>query len=312
MVFSSYLFLFYFLPAALLLYYASPPRGRHLILTIVSYIFYGWANPLFTPLLFLSTAIDYVAGGVIARARGTRRARAALLVSLCSNLALLGFFKYFNFGVDNFTALVEWLNLPALGLDCRAARHPAARDQLLHLPVDELHDRRVSRRGRTGTTASSTSRASSRCSRSSSPDRSSGTPTSPSSFGSARTPLRSSRHGLAFSGDRSVEESPDREPMREGRRPRVRGGLARAARGLVRRCRLRVPDLLRLQRLLGHGDRSRPDDGIQVHEELRLAVPGAVDHRVLAPVAHLALDLAARLPLRAARRQSQGARNARM
>jgi alginate O-acetyltransferase complex protein AlgI len=117
MVFSSYLFLFYFLPAALVLYYASPPRGRHLILTIVSYVFYGWTNPLFTPLLFLSTTIDYLAGGVIARAPRTRRARIALAVSLASNLALLGFFKYFNFGVDNLTALAEGLNLPALGFD---------------------------------------------------------------------------------------------------------------------------------------------------------------------------------------------------
>ena len=116
MVFSSYLFLFYFLPAALLLYYASPPRGRHLILTVVSYIFYGWANPLFTPLLLLSTAIDYVAGGVIAAAPRTARARTALIVSLSSNLALLGFFKYFNFGAENLAALGEWLNLPALGL----------------------------------------------------------------------------------------------------------------------------------------------------------------------------------------------------
>ena len=93
MVFSSYLFLFYFLPAALFLYYASPPRGRHLILTVVSYVFYGWANPLFTPLLLLSTAIDYVAGGLIAAAPRTARARTALIVSLSSNLALLGFFK---------------------------------------------------------------------------------------------------------------------------------------------------------------------------------------------------------------------------
>ena len=117
MVFSSYLFLFYFLPAALLLYYASPPRGRHLILTVVSYIFYGWANPLFTPLLLLSTTIDYVAGGVIAAAPRTARARTALIVSLSSNLALLGFFKYFNFGAENLATLGEWLNLPVLGLD---------------------------------------------------------------------------------------------------------------------------------------------------------------------------------------------------
>jgi alginate O-acetyltransferase complex protein AlgI len=117
MVFSSYLFLFYFLPAALILYYASPARGRHLILTLVSYVFYGWANPLFMPLMLLSTAIDYVAAGVIARTPRTPRARAALVVSLFGNLALLGFFKYFNFGIANLTALAEWLNLPALGLD---------------------------------------------------------------------------------------------------------------------------------------------------------------------------------------------------
>jgi alginate O-acetyltransferase complex protein AlgI len=114
MVFSSYLFLFYFLPVALLLYHSVPARARHPVLTILSYVFYGWANPLFTPLLLASTVIDYVAGGVIDRARGTRRARAALIISLCSNLGLLGFFKYYNFGVDNLAMLAGWFGLPAL------------------------------------------------------------------------------------------------------------------------------------------------------------------------------------------------------
>ena len=48
MVFSSHLFIFYFLPLALMLYYAMPQRGRNLLLTLVSYVFYGWANPLFS------------------------------------------------------------------------------------------------------------------------------------------------------------------------------------------------------------------------------------------------------------------------
>src|SRR5918996_4698078 len=132
MVFSSYLFLFYFLPVALLLYYAAPRRAQHLILTILSYVFYGWANPLFVVLLFLSTAIDYVAGLVIARhppaaATGAfagkpqpsraRPARVALVASICSNLTLLGFFKYFNFGAESIDALAEWIGLPALRLD---------------------------------------------------------------------------------------------------------------------------------------------------------------------------------------------------
>ena len=130
MVFSSYLFLFYFLPAALLLYYAVPRRAKHLLLTLSSYLFYGWANPLFVFLLLVSTLIDYVCGLVIAghgvREWGsaiqqlqpgtprTRRQRIALIASVVSNLSLLGFFKYFNFGTDNFDALVAWLGLPEL------------------------------------------------------------------------------------------------------------------------------------------------------------------------------------------------------
>jgi len=123
LVFSSYLFLFYFLPAALLLYYAAPRRLQHLVLTTLSYLFYGWANPLFVVLLLASTTVDYVAGGVIAAhpAGGgeprARAARLALAASICSNVALLGFFKYFNFASENLDALAEWIGAPWLGLD---------------------------------------------------------------------------------------------------------------------------------------------------------------------------------------------------
>ena len=129
MVFSSYLFLFYFLPLVLLLYYAGPMRGRHLVLTLFSYAFYGWANPLFVLLLFASTLVDYLCGLAIAqggrlRTLGapdraletgtprTRAQRAALGLSMCTNLSLLGFFKYFNFAAENFDVLAA-----ALGLD---------------------------------------------------------------------------------------------------------------------------------------------------------------------------------------------------
>ena len=134
MVFSSHLFLFYFLPVTLLLYYAAPRRAQHLSLTTVSYIFYGWANPLFSFLLLLSTLIDYIAGLVMVLGAPrnwrsgqmhrlepgeprTRRQKTALVLSMCANVALLGFFKYFNFGVDSYNGVIDWLGFSGLRLD---------------------------------------------------------------------------------------------------------------------------------------------------------------------------------------------------
>ena len=136
MVFSSQLFLFYFLPLALGMYYLAPARARHLLLTVLSYGFYGWANPLFCLLLLGSTLIDYVCGRALVGWRvdsgtgklprlqpGTPRSRAqrwAVGVSIVSNLALLGFFKYFNLGVDTLNALAAAFGAdPALDLTFR-------------------------------------------------------------------------------------------------------------------------------------------------------------------------------------------------
>ena len=133
MVFSSHLFLFYFLPAALALYYAMPRRGKHLVLTLLSYVFYGWASPLFVTIMFTSTVVDYLCGLVITRQfstswsqpvrildKGAPRSgpqRIAMVVSICSNLALLGFFKYFNFAAETYDSLVGAVGLSNLSLD---------------------------------------------------------------------------------------------------------------------------------------------------------------------------------------------------
>ena len=131
MVFTSHLFLFYFLPLALALYYAMPRRGKHVTLTLLSYVFYGWANPYFVFLMLASTLIDYVCGLVIARrlitrepieqlergAPRTRTQKIALWTSVWAHLLLLGFFKYFNFGIDNYNALMDSLGLAGLQWD---------------------------------------------------------------------------------------------------------------------------------------------------------------------------------------------------
>lgn len=131
MVFSSHFFLFVFLPLVLLFYYASPRWLKHPMLTVLSYLFYGWSNPLFVVLMFVSTLIDYFAGRVIAagdprnRQSGdfvaleqggtrTRAQKVALITSIVSNLSLLGFFKYYNFGIENITRLFEALGWSVL------------------------------------------------------------------------------------------------------------------------------------------------------------------------------------------------------
>ncbi len=135
MVFSSHLFVFYFLPAALAVYYLSPRRLRHLGLTGLSYLFYGWANPAFMGLMFLSTLIDYVCGLVLVGevpwgpeglapvapldpdGPRSRRQRLAVAASVVSNLSLLAFFKYFDFAVDSYDALLQAMGLTGLGVE---------------------------------------------------------------------------------------------------------------------------------------------------------------------------------------------------
>ncbi len=103
MVFSSYIFVFYFLPAVLAGYYLIPIKGRglylrNIFLTIVSYIFYGWHEPWFVVLMWVSTAVDFLAGRIISHEGQTRFWRNFAVVMSCAvNLGMLGFFKYYMF-----------------------------------------------------------------------------------------------------------------------------------------------------------------------------------------------------------------------
>lgn len=113
MVFSSHIFLFYFLPLSLLLYYSMPKRGKNVVLTAISYIFYGWSNPLFTLLMFFSTLVDYCCGLVIGTTPDAqqRRRKIALFVSIATNLSLLGFFKYTGFALESYNQLFMLLGI---------------------------------------------------------------------------------------------------------------------------------------------------------------------------------------------------------
>jgi alginate O-acetyltransferase complex protein AlgI len=104
MVFSSHIFLFYFLPLSLFCYYCAPRRAKNSILTAISYLFYGWSNPLFTLLMLFSTLVDYCCGLVIGKATPDQltRRKTALFISIAANLSLLGFFKYTGFAMESY------------------------------------------------------------------------------------------------------------------------------------------------------------------------------------------------------------------
>ena len=96
MVFSSFTFLFRFLPAVLLAYFIAPRRGRNLVLLLFSLLFYAWGEPVYLLLMAASILIAYTGGLLIDRYRRAARPRAAkgaLIVSVAASLSLLLFFK---------------------------------------------------------------------------------------------------------------------------------------------------------------------------------------------------------------------------
>ena len=106
MVFTSHLFVFYFLPAVLAAYFLLPQRRRNAFLTLASYVFYGWWDPWFVLLMLASTLVDYRCGrAVAAPGASPSYRRLALLTSVVVNLGLLGFFKYWTFFAANWNAV---------------------------------------------------------------------------------------------------------------------------------------------------------------------------------------------------------------
>lgn len=106
MVFSSYLFLFAFLPLFLLSYYALPTRTRSLAILGFSYIFYAWWRPEFLVLLVCVTSISYVLALTIAASQSERHRYRLLVAGVGINLLILAYFKYTNFGVESLNVLL--------------------------------------------------------------------------------------------------------------------------------------------------------------------------------------------------------------
>lgn len=107
MLFSSFVFLFTFLPAVMILYYLLPVRFRNVILLLASLVFYAWGESVYLFLMLLSILFNYFSGLDIARnLQDKRAAKRSLVFNLIINLAVLGFFKYEGFVLDTLNGIL--------------------------------------------------------------------------------------------------------------------------------------------------------------------------------------------------------------
>ena len=108
MLFSSLVFLWYFLPAVFLLYFIT--KNLHIrngVLLAASLFFYAWGEPKYVILMLVSIGLNYFFGLWIGRMQSKHRMRLAVTTCVFLNLLLLGYFKYFNFAVEIANSLLS-------------------------------------------------------------------------------------------------------------------------------------------------------------------------------------------------------------
>jgi alginate O-acetyltransferase complex protein AlgI len=106
MLFNSYVFIGGFLPVTLIVYrllcLTRHPRLPFLWLVLASLFFYGWWNPIHVPLLMASIVVNYLLGMKLTAPGGSVASKRSLLtVGIAGNLAVLAYFKYSMFIMEN-------------------------------------------------------------------------------------------------------------------------------------------------------------------------------------------------------------------
>lgn len=104
-----------FLPAVFILYWLvfnKNLKAQNLLVLVASYVFYGWWDWRFLGLIAFSTAIDFLVGIQLDKSENSSTRKILLGISLLVNIGLLGFFKYYNFFLDNFISAFTILGMP--------------------------------------------------------------------------------------------------------------------------------------------------------------------------------------------------------
>jgi alginate O-acetyltransferase complex protein AlgI len=104
-----------FLPIVFLLYWFVANKDlklQNFLIVIASYLFYGWWDWRFLSLILFSTLIDYSVGVTLSKEQNTSKRKVLLWISILINLGFLGFFKYYNFFLDNFVTAFSFFGTP--------------------------------------------------------------------------------------------------------------------------------------------------------------------------------------------------------
>jgi len=94
-----------FLPIVFVLYWFVVNKNlkqQNILIALASYVFYGWWDWRFLALILFSTLVDYVVGVSLGKEQNLNKRKILLWISILVNLGFLGFFKYYNFFLDNF------------------------------------------------------------------------------------------------------------------------------------------------------------------------------------------------------------------
>jgi len=106
MVFSSTVFMFWFLPIVLFVYFIIPRSIKNLWLLVASLFFYAWGEPTYVWLMIFSIIMNYFFGLAVDKNREKKAKIKWIMVAMvCSNLFILGIFKYTNFIAENIEKL---------------------------------------------------------------------------------------------------------------------------------------------------------------------------------------------------------------
>ena len=114
MLFNSLQF-FQFFALLYIIYISVSHKWQNRLLLVGSYFFYGCWDWRFLSLILISTVIDYFAGLKITTSQNKRHRKLFVSISVVSNLAILGIFKYFDFFASSLQSMLAW----GCGIDCR-------------------------------------------------------------------------------------------------------------------------------------------------------------------------------------------------